>query len=68
MIRRKLAITALLKEMKTNFDYIIVDLPRHLLASQKRLESAGGEGGLATAALAGDRYSGFRHGGGPPKL
>jgi len=31
------AITALLKEMKGNFDYIIVDLPRHLLAAQKRL-------------------------------
>ena len=31
------AITALLKEMKGNFDYIIVDLPRHMLATQKRL-------------------------------
>lgn len=34
------AITALLKEMKGNFDFIIVDLPRHLLASQKRLLTA----------------------------
>jgi pilus assembly protein CpaE len=34
------AITALLKEMKGNFDYIIVDLPRHLFASQKRLLSS----------------------------
>ena len=31
------AITALLKEMKGNFDVIIVDLPRHLFAVQKRL-------------------------------
>jgi pilus assembly protein CpaE len=31
------AITALLKEMKSNFDVIIVDLPRHMLAAQKRL-------------------------------
>lgn len=34
------AITALLKEMRGNFDFIIVDLPRHLFASQKRLLSA----------------------------
>jgi pilus assembly protein CpaE len=31
------AITALLQEMKTNFDFILVDLPRHMIASQKRL-------------------------------
>ena len=31
------AIAALLKEIKTNFDYVVVDLPRHLFASQKRL-------------------------------
>lgn len=34
------AITALLAEMKQNFDYILVDLPRHLFASQKRLLSS----------------------------
>ncbi len=33
------AISALLKEMRGNFDYIIVDLPRHLLAAHKRLLS-----------------------------
>ena len=31
------AITALLKEMRSNFDFIIVDLPRHMFASHKRL-------------------------------
>lgn len=31
------AIAALLKEMKTNFDVIIIDLPRSMLATQKRL-------------------------------
>jgi pilus assembly protein CpaE len=31
------AIAALVKEVKCNFDYIVVDLPRHMLASQKRL-------------------------------
>jgi len=34
------AITALLKELRGNFDYIVVDLPRHMLASQKRLLAA----------------------------
>jgi pilus assembly protein CpaE len=31
------AITALLKEMKSNFETVIVDLPRHLIPTQKRL-------------------------------
>ena len=31
------AITALLKEMKSNFDIIIIDLPRFMLAAHKRL-------------------------------
>ena len=31
------AIAALIKEVKSNFDFILVDLPRHMLASQKRL-------------------------------
>ncbi|MGE3622713.1 MAG: CpaE family protein [Bdellovibrionales bacterium] len=31
------AITALLKEMRGNFDFIVVDLPRHMLATHKRL-------------------------------
>lgn len=31
------AITALLKEMKGSFDVIVIDLPRHLFAAQKRL-------------------------------
>lgn len=31
------AVTALLNEMRSSFDFILVDLPRHLLASQKRL-------------------------------
>ena len=37
------AITALLKEMKSNFDAVIVDLPRSLLAAQKRLLTASHE-------------------------
>jgi pilus assembly protein CpaE len=31
------AITALLNEMRNNFDFVIVDLPRHLFSLQKRL-------------------------------
>jgi len=34
------AITALIKELRGNFDFIVVDLPRHLLAGQKRLLAA----------------------------
>lgn len=34
------AITALLKEMRGNFDYVVIDLPRHMLAGQKRLLAA----------------------------
>jgi pilus assembly protein CpaE len=37
------AITALLKEMKSNFDAVIIDLPRALLAVQKRLLTASHE-------------------------
>ena len=37
------AITALLKEMKSNFDVIIIDLPRHMMASHKRLLAAAHE-------------------------
>ncbi len=37
------AIDALLKEMKTNFDVIAVDLPRHAFATQKRLLAAARE-------------------------
>jgi pilus assembly protein CpaE len=37
------AITALMKEMKSNFDIIIVDLPRHMFASHKRLLAASQE-------------------------
>jgi pilus assembly protein CpaE len=37
------AITALLKEMKNNFDVILVDLPRALLPGQKRLLAASHE-------------------------
>ena len=37
------AITALLKEMKGNFDVIIIDLPRHMLATHKRLMAAAHE-------------------------
>lgn len=37
------AIMALLKEMRGNFDFVVVDLPRHMLASQKRLLAAAHE-------------------------
>ncbi len=37
------AISALLKEMKSNFDVIVVDLPRFILATQKRLLTASHE-------------------------
>lgn len=37
------AIDALLKEMRSNFDAIVIDLPRHMLASQKRLETMADE-------------------------
>lgn len=37
------AITALLKEMRDNLDFIIVDLPRHQLPGQKRLLAAAHE-------------------------
>ncbi len=37
------AIDALLKEMRSNFDAILIDLPRHMLASQKRLETMADE-------------------------
>jgi pilus assembly protein CpaE len=50
------AITALLKEMVTNFDYVVVDLPRHLLAAQKRLLTSAQEIILVTElSLAGIR-------------
>lgn len=50
------AITALLKEMRGNFDFIIVDLPRHLLAAQKRLLTAAHDIVLVTElSLAGIR-------------
>ena len=50
------AITALLKEMMGNFDFIIVDLPRHLLAAQKRLLTSAHEIVLVTElSLAGIR-------------
>jgi len=50
------AITALLKEMRGNFDFIIIDLPRHMLASQKRLLAAAHEIVLiAEMSLAGIR-------------
>jgi pilus assembly protein CpaE len=50
------AITALLKEMRGNFDYVIVDLPRHMLATQKRLLAAAHEIVLiAELSLAGIR-------------
>ena len=51
------AIIALLKEMKNNFDFIIVDLPRHLLAAQKRLLVAAHEIVVVTElSLAGIRF------------
>jgi len=31
------AVTALLKEMSPSFDFIIIDMPRHVIAGQKRL-------------------------------
>ncbi len=50
------AITALLKEMKNDFDFVIVDLPRHLFASQKRLMASAHEIVLVTElSLAGIR-------------
>lgn len=50
------AITALLKEMMSNFDYIVVDLPKHLLAAQKRLLTSANEIILVTElSLAGIR-------------
>jgi pilus assembly protein CpaE len=50
------AITALLKEMTGNFDYIVVDLPKHLLAAQKRLLTSAHEIVLVTElSLAGIR-------------
>ncbi|HEU0117747.1 MAG TPA: AAA family ATPase [Alphaproteobacteria bacterium] len=50
------AITALLKEMTANFDYIVVDMPRHLLAAQKRLLASANEIVLVTElSLAGIR-------------
>jgi len=50
------AVTALIKEMKGNFDIMIVDLPRHLLAAQKRLLTAAHEIVLVTElSLAGIR-------------
>jgi pilus assembly protein CpaE len=50
------AVIALLKEMKNNFDFIVIDLPRHLLAAQKRLLVAAHEIILATElSLAGIR-------------
>jgi pilus assembly protein CpaE len=51
-----MAITALLKEMRTNFNHIIIDMPRHLLAGQKRLLTAANEIVLITElSLAGIR-------------
>jgi pilus assembly protein CpaE len=50
------AVTALLKEMRSNFDFLIIDLPRHLLAAQKRLLTAAHEIVLITElSLAGIR-------------
>jgi pilus assembly protein CpaE len=50
------AITALLKEMKSNFDCVLVDLPRGLLAGQKRLLAASHEIVIASdLSLAGIR-------------
>ncbi len=52
------AITALLKEMMGNFDYVVVDLPRHLLATQKRLLTTAHDIVLVTElSLAGIRDS-----------
>ena len=50
------AIAALLKDMRGNFDIIVVDLPRHMLAAQKRLLAAAQEIVLVTElSLAGIR-------------
>ncbi len=50
------AITALLKEMRGDFDFIVVDMPRHLFASQKRLLATAHEIVLVTElSLAGIR-------------
>jgi pilus assembly protein CpaE len=50
------AITALLKEMRNDFDFILVDLPRHLFAAQKRLLASAHEIVLVTEmSLAGIR-------------
>ena len=50
------AIAALLKEVKGNFDMILIDLPRHLFASQKRLLASAHEIVLVTElSLAGIR-------------
>jgi pilus assembly protein CpaE len=50
------AITALLRELKHNFDFIVVDLPRQMLAGQKRLLAAAHEIVLVTElSLAGIR-------------
>ena len=51
-----MAVTALLKEMKGGFAYILVDLPRHHIASQKRLLATAQEIVLVTElSLAGIR-------------
>lgn len=50
------AISALLKEMRTNLDFIIIDLPRHELPGQKRLLASAHEIVLVTElSLAGIR-------------
>lgn len=50
------AIAALLKEMKGNFDVILIDMPRHLFAAQKRLLASAHEIILVTdLSLAGIR-------------
>jgi pilus assembly protein CpaE len=37
------AIAALLKEMRSNFDVIVIDMPRHMIATQKRLLASANE-------------------------
>lgn len=50
------AIAALLKEMNANFDAIVIDMPRHLFAAQKRLLTSAHEIVLVTElTLAGIR-------------
>ncbi len=50
------AITALLREMRGNFDFVVVDLPRQMLATQKRLLATAHEILLVTElSLAGIR-------------